>query len=100
MGRLLRPLVRWDAYKALAFYVAQLALGAVAFTLLIVGWTITLVFCITPLVVPLLIGLRVGVGLLAQAQAALARGLLGVSVHPASWTPGEGFWSRGLSVLQ
>jgi signal transduction histidine kinase len=100
MGRFLGPLVRSDAYKALAFYVAQLALGAVAFTLLIVGWVITLVFCITPLVVPLLIGLRVGVGLLAQAQAALARGLLGVSVHPASWTPGEGFWSRGLSVLQ
>jgi signal transduction histidine kinase len=100
MGGLLRPIASPAPYKALVFYVAQLAVGVVAFPLLIVGWVITLLCCITPLVVPLLIGLRVGVGLLAQAQAALARVLLGVSVHPASWTPGEGFWSRGLSVLQ
>jgi signal transduction histidine kinase len=82
------------------FYVGELVLGIVAFVLLVVGWVLTLVFCITPLVVPFLIGLRVGVGLLAQAEAFLARVLLGVPVYPSVWTPGEGFWSRGLNVLR
>ncbi|MGH3109436.1 MAG: sensor domain-containing protein, partial [Gaiellaceae bacterium] len=99
MSRLLHPLVSAATYKAVAFYVAQLAVGAVAFALLIAGWTITLVFAITPLVVPLLIGLRVAVGLLAQAQAGLTRGLLGVDVQTPASTAGTGFWSRGFNVL-
>ena len=99
MSRLLYPLVSAATYRAVAFYVAQLAVGAVAFALLIAGWTITLVFAITPLVVPLLIGLRVAVGLLAQAQAGLTRGLLGVDVQTPASTAGTGFWSRGFNVL-
>ena len=78
----------------------QLGLGAAAFALLIAGWTATLVLAITPLVVPLLIGLRIGVGSLAAAEASLARNLLGVDVRPRISTPGVGFWSRGFNVLK
>ena len=100
MSRLLAPFVSAQTYRAVAFYIAQLVLGVVGFALLLAGWPITLVFAITPLVVPLLIGLRVAVGLLAQAQARLARELLGVSVRTPVSTAGVGFWSRGFSVLR
>ena len=100
MSRILRPLFSPETYRALAFYVVELVLGTVGFTLLIAGWVVTLVFAITPLVVPLLIGLRVGVGLLARAEAAAARGLLGIVVDPPVSTEGSGFWSRGVNVLR
>jgi signal transduction histidine kinase len=100
MSRLLRPLVSPQIYRSLGFYVGQLGLGVVAFALLIAGWVTTLVLAITPLVVPLLIGLRYGVGVLAQGQGFLARELLGVEVRPRATTPGFGFWSRGFNVLK
>jgi signal transduction histidine kinase len=99
MTRLLRPFVRPETYAALLFYVAELGLGVVGFALLLAGWPTTLVLCITPLVVPLLIGLRAGVGLLARAEASLARDLLGTQTHPAVLTTGTGFWGRGFAVL-
>jgi signal transduction histidine kinase len=100
MSRLLAPLVSPRTYRAVAYYIAQLVLGVAAFALLLAGWIVTLVFAITPLVVPLLIGLRVAVGLLARAQAALARELLGASVRTPVSTAGTGFWSRGFGVLR
>ena len=99
MSRLLGPFVRPQTYRAVAFHVGNLILGVVAFTVLLAGWIVTLVLCITPLVVPLLMGLRGAVGVLAHAQASLANALLGADVHPPAWTPGTGFWSRGVSVL-
>jgi signal transduction histidine kinase len=100
MRRLLKPFVSPDTYRALLYYLATLGLGTAAFALLIAGWTTTLVFAITPLVVPLLIGLRAGVGLLAQAEASLARDLLGADTRPAASTAGTGFWGRGFNVLK
>jgi signal transduction histidine kinase len=100
MTRLLKPFVSPETYRALLYYVAALGLGIVAFTLLVAGWTTTLVFAITPLVVPLLIGLRAGVGILARAQAGLARNLLGADTRPALFTAGTGFWGRGFNVLK
>ena len=100
MTRFLAPLWSGQTYRVALFGLAELALGAVAFALLIAGWTATLVFAITPLVVPLLIGLRVGVGALAAAEAGAARALLGVDVRPRISTPGVGFWSRGFNVLK
>jgi signal transduction histidine kinase len=99
MSRLFRPLVSAKTYLAVAFYGVQLCLGVVGFILLCAGWPITLCLAITPLVVPLLIGLRLGVGLLAQGQAAAARTLLGVAVRTPASTAGTGFWSRGFNVL-
>ncbi len=100
MSRILRPLVSSDTYKAVAFYVAELVIGTVAFAVLLAGWIVTICLAITPLVVPLLIGLRFAVGALARAEAELARSLLGVSVSAPISTAGTGFWSRGFNVLR
>jgi signal transduction histidine kinase len=99
MARLLRPFASPDTYRAVLFYFAELVLGVGGWILIIVGWCITLCFAITPLVVPLLIGLGGGVGLLAQAHAAATRRLLGVNVRPSLAGGGAGFWQRGFSVL-
>jgi len=96
----LAPLVSGRTYRAVAYYLAELVLGVAGFALLLAGWIVTLVLAITPLVVPLLIGLRIGVGMLAQAQAWLARELLGVPVRTPLSTGGTGFWSRGFNVLR
>ena len=100
MTRLLRPIVEPETYRRALFSLVQLGLGVAGFTLLIAGWTVTLVLAITPLVVPLLIGLRIAVGLLAAAEASVARKLLGVDVRPRISTPGVGFWNRGFNVLR
>jgi signal transduction histidine kinase len=103
MSPLLRPLApfaRGDTYRALLFYVASLLLGIVGFAAIIVGWALTCVFAITPLVVPILIGFRAVVGSLALAQASLARDLLGTNTRPAALTGGHGFWNRGFNVLR
>jgi signal transduction histidine kinase len=103
MTALLRPLApfgRGETYRALLFWVCSLFLGVVGFALVCAGWPITVCFAITPLVVPLLIGFRAGVGFLAQAQASLARDLLGTTTRPAALTSGRGFWARGFNVLK
>ena len=100
MNRLLRAFASPETYRALLFYLATMVTGILGFVLLAAGWAITLCLAITPLVVPLLIGLRLGVGLLARAEAGLARGLLGTTVDPPHATRGVGFWSRGFAVLK
>jgi signal transduction histidine kinase len=103
MRALLRPLApfaRGDTYRALLFYVSTLVLGTLGFVVVCAGWSITVCFAITPLVVPILIGFRTGVGFLAKAQASLARDLLGTNTRPAALTGGRGFWNRGFNVLR
>jgi len=99
-NRVAAPLRAEATYRALLYYVAELAIGAVGFALLIAGWTVTLVLAITPLVVPALVGFRTAVGALAQAEAFAARRLLGASAHPSATSQGVGFWSRGFGVLK
>jgi signal transduction histidine kinase len=94
------PFTSGETYRSLLYQGANLVLGALAFTLLVAGWCITVCFAITPLVVPLLIGLRVGVGSLAQAQAYLVRNLLGAEACPSVLPSGKGFWSRGFAALR
>jgi signal transduction histidine kinase len=100
MSRLLKPFVSSETYRALLFYGATLGVGIAGFVLLLAGWPITLVLAITPLVVPLLIGLRAAVGGLAFAQASLARNLLGATAGPPVIASGTGFWGRGFGVLK
>ena len=100
MTRLLAPFRRLQTYRALAYYVAQLGLGAVGFAVVVAGWSITLALAITPLVVPLLIGFRAAVGGLAHAQAAAAKSLLGGSTQASLSFGGRGFWGRGVGVLK
>jgi signal transduction histidine kinase len=100
MTRILRPFVSSDTYAALLYYLATVVLGSLALALLIVGWTTTCVFAITPLVVFILVGFRFGVGALAGAEAGLARELLGVNVRPPMASTASGFWARGFAVVK
>ena len=98
--RVLQPFRQRATYRALVFSVAELVLGVAGFTLLVAGWPITLVCAITPLVIPLLIGLRAAVGLLARAEASVARDLLGARARTPIMSGGRGFWDRGAAVLR
>lgn len=94
-----RPALQADTYRTLVYLAAGVPVGAAALALLIAGWTVTAVLLITPLVVVALIGFRGAVGLLAAADAALARTLLDVDVRPRVSSGGSGFWSRARAVL-
>ena len=93
-----RPLLRSDTYRALLFLVASLPIGAAALALLIAGWVGTGVLLVTPLVVAALVAFRGATGLLATADAALARALLGASARPRTGSGGTGYWRRAWAV--
>jgi signal transduction histidine kinase len=97
--RLLRPLAKGATYRALLYHLVGVALGSVALAVLIVGWVLTLVLAITPLVVPVLIGFRYAVGSLARLQAAAARGLIGASATATLGPPYDSFWGSWRRVL-
>jgi signal transduction histidine kinase len=99
-ARVIAPLVSRGTYQSLLFQLATGILGSVGLALIITGATTTLVLAITPLVVPLLIAFRLGVGYLAAAGAALARHLLGENVNPPLRSGGRGFWGSGFAVLK
>jgi signal transduction histidine kinase len=94
-----RPLLRGGTYRSLLFLTASLPVGAAALALLIAGWVAGAVLLVTPLVVAVLIGFRGAIGLLATADAAAARALLGVETHPRISSGGRGYWRRGLAVV-
>jgi signal transduction histidine kinase len=94
-----RPLVQTRTYGALLFLAAGIPVAAVVLAVLIAGWTSIVVLVITPLVVPLLLGYRGIVGLLARAEAGLARSLLGTEVGPPMSSAGRGFWGRAKAVF-
>jgi signal transduction histidine kinase len=94
-----RDLFRPQTYRVLLYLVSALPIAAFVLGLLISGWTSLAVLAITPLVVPVLIGYRGAVGLLARADGALAKTLLGVDVAPRVSSGGRGFWARGKAVL-
>src|ERR1051326_9194404 len=85
--------------RALLFLVVALPIGAATLALLIAGWTATAAMSITPLGVLVLMVFRRAIGLLAAADAALARSLLGIDVRPSPASGGTGYWRRGWAVL-
>jgi signal transduction histidine kinase len=101
MRRLLAPLRSVETYRALLYYLVGLALGSLAFAVLLGGWIATLVLAITPLVFPLLFGLRWAVGQLSRLQGMAVNALLGADVSPSTRTTrGASFWTRALNVLR
>jgi signal transduction histidine kinase len=97
--RLLAPVFRPRTYGALLFFLGELALGIIGLVVIPVSWVLVLVFAITPLSVPFLIGYRALIGGLAQGHAKLAE-LIGVRVEPPALAPGSpSFWGRGKNVL-
>jgi signal transduction histidine kinase len=94
MGELVSPFARAETYWRLLYGVSALPLGIVTMVVLFAGWGLTVGLAITPLVVPLFIGLWFVVRQLAQTEAFLVRRLLGADVSlPSQWTEG-GFWRR------
>jgi signal transduction histidine kinase len=95
----IRPIYQGQTYRDLLFLVTGIPVAAVVFGVLVAGWTSIAVLAITPLVVPLLLGYRGVVGLLAQGDARLARALLGAHSSPPAWSEGSGFWGRVAAVV-
>jgi signal transduction histidine kinase len=99
--RSVQPLVDRATYQRLLFLLAAIPLGAVWVTFLLAGWILIVVFAITPLVIPLLIGLGAIVGLFAATEVALANRLLGARLEPSGPRPRTaGFWARVVAVVR
>src|SRR5580765_3960050 len=94
-----RPLFQAQTYRELLFLAAGIPVAAAALAAIVAGWTTIAVLAITPLVVPVLLGYRGVVGLLARGDAALARALLGAEVGPPVFSSGRGFWGRAKAVF-
>jgi signal transduction histidine kinase len=94
-----RPLVQAQTYRALLFTAAGVPIAAIVLGVLIAGWTSIALLAITPLVVPILLGYRAVVGVLARTDAALARSLLGTDAGTPVSFPGRGFWGRAKAVF-
>jgi signal transduction histidine kinase len=89
------PLVQRRTYRELVFLLAGAPLAAAWFGLLLAGWLAVGLLAVTPLVVPVLVLFRWATWLAAEAEAAVARGLLGVDVRvPRPARAGRGYWGR------
>jgi signal transduction histidine kinase len=99
MARLLGPVRDGASYRRLAFLVSALPLAGVWLAILIVAWTLTLTLAITPLVVPVLMGVGIVVRGSAALEAALSRGLLAIDLRLPATRHAGGFWRRGWAVL-
>lgn len=95
----LAPFSRPETYKLFAFVLSGVVLGSVSVALLIAGWSLALGIAITPLVVPVLIGIGAITRALANAERALAKELLGVELEAPPTPRAHGFWGRGWAVL-
>ena len=95
----IRPLFQAQTYRDLLFVAAGIPIAAVVLGVVIAGWTSIAVLAITPFVVPLLLGYRGVVGLLARGDAALARSLLHADAGPPISSAGSGFWGRAKAVF-
>jgi signal transduction histidine kinase len=93
-----RPLVRPSTYRTLLYLATALPIGACTLAVLIAGFTATAVLAVTPLLVVVLVAFRGAVGLVASADAALVRGLLGADVRPRITSGGSGYWRRARLV--
>jgi signal transduction histidine kinase len=101
MDVFLRPFREAATYRSLLFLASAWLAGAFALALLIAGWAVVAAVLITPLSIPVLLGLRAGVGALAGVEAVLARELLGAEAHAGRRrSGGGGFWARGEAVLK
>jgi signal transduction histidine kinase len=99
MGRVLGPLRDTTTYRHLAFLMSALVLGPVWFSVVLTAWTLTLAFAITPLVVPLLMGVGLLVKACTAVEVALSRSLLGVELVSGGRRGARGFWARAWAVL-
>jgi signal transduction histidine kinase len=95
-----RTLTAAATYRRLLFLLSGLPLGVAWFAVLVAGWSVCAGLAITPLVIPLLIGLALATRALAAVEAAVAERLLGVAVNATPVRPpGGAFWARFRALL-
>ena len=80
--------------RGLAFQLPALVLGPLWLSLLATGWSVTLGFAVTPLVIPAALGTVLLVRLAARLEAALCRSLLGADAQVPELPKPRGFWRR------
>jgi signal transduction histidine kinase len=85
--------------RGLAFQLPALVLGPLWLSLLVTGWSVTLSFAVTPLVIPAALGTVLLVRLAAGLEAALARALLGADTHVPELPKPRGFWRRIWAIV-
>jgi signal transduction histidine kinase len=101
MRAVLRPFADGATYRALLFILSTVPLGALWSASLLALWTLAVSVAITPLVIPVLIGIAAFVRLAAGPEGALARGLLAArSWPPRGSSAAGGFWRRSLGPLK
>ena len=84
-----RTLADPATYRRLVYLLSGMPLGLTWFVALVTVWSLCIGLFITPLVIPLLIGLTVMVRGFAAVEAVLARSLLDVVVYPPAAPRGE-----------
>jgi signal transduction histidine kinase len=96
-----RTLADGWTYRRLGYLLSALPLGQAWFIALVTGWSLCLGFAITPLVIPLLMGLSLLTRGMATVESELASSLLGVRVDRAVPAPSRpGFWARFKSMFR
>ena len=81
-------------YRRLAYLLSAFPLGHVWFIALVTGWSLCLGFLITPLIIPLLIGMAAMTRAFAIVEASVAQALLDVEVNVPEAPRPAGFWAR------
>jgi len=85
--------------RGLAFQLPALVLGPLWLSLLATGWSVTLGFAVTPLVIPAALGTVLLVRLAAALEAALCRSLLGADTQVPELPHPRGFWRRIWAIV-
>jgi signal transduction histidine kinase len=85
--------------RGLAFHLSALVLAPLWFSLLVTGWSVTLGFAVTPVVIPAAIGTLLLVRLAAGLEAALCRSLLGADAQVPELPHPPGFWRRLWAIV-
>ncbi len=93
---LIRPTLSDPAtYRRLVYLLLGLPLGVAWFVALVTVWSLSLGLIVTPLVIPLLIGLAAMTRGFGTIEAEIARALLDVDARAPADTPSRsGFWAR------
>jgi signal transduction histidine kinase len=100
MTKLLSPLVERRTYRRLGYLLTAVPVGVLWFSLLVCGWLAAGLSSVTPLFVPVLLGLRAASSGAARLEAGLARRLLEVEVEAVRPSMGRpGYWGRIGGIL-
>jgi len=95
VGVVFRPFAERRTYRELLFLLSGAPLAAAWFGLLLAGWLAVGLLSVTPLVVPALVAFRWATWLAAEAEATIARSLLGVDARvPRPPRAARGYWGR------